>query len=76
MENLITSISHIVIFGLPIALFFGVLTFICLFTTAILGVLVLKGVYHIPFKWHMRMAAVTIFFAVIHVILVIMQYFF
>jgi hypothetical protein len=76
MEIMITSLSHIVVFGLPLALWFGIITFICLFTTAILGILVLKGLYNIPFAWHMRMAAVTIFFAVIHVILVILQYFF
>ena len=73
---MVASLSHIVIFGLPLALWFGLITFACLLTTATLGILVLKGRYNIPFKWHMRMAAVTIFFAVIHVILVILQYFF
>ena len=38
--------------------------------------LVLKGRYNIPFRWHMRLAVVTIFFAVIHVTLVIWQFFF
>jgi hypothetical protein len=73
---MITSIGHIVIFGLPIALYFGIITFISLLTTAIIGMLVLKGRYHIPFKWHMRMAGVTIFFALIHVTLVTWQFFF
>jgi len=71
---MITSFSHIVIFGLPLALFLGIVTFICLLTTALLGILVLKGLYNIPFKWHMRMAVATICFAVIHVILVILQF--
>jgi len=70
------SFAHIVILGLPIAIYFGMITFLCLFTTATLGILVLKGLYNIPFRWHMRMAAITVFFAVIHVILVILQYFF
>jgi membrane protein YdbS with pleckstrin-like domain len=73
---MVSSFAHIVIFGLPIALWFGMITFLCLITAATLGILVLKGHYHVPFQWHMRMAAVTIFFAVIHVILVILQYFF
>lgn len=73
---MITSIGHIVIFGLPIALYFGIITFICLLTTVIIGVLVLKGRYHIQFKWHMRMAGVTIFFALIHITLVTWQFFF
>jgi thiosulfate reductase cytochrome b subunit len=70
------SLTHIVVFGLPLALYFGIITFLCLLTTALLGFFVLKGLYNIPFRWHMRMAAVTIFFAIIHVLLVILQYFF
>jgi hypothetical protein len=73
---MISSIGHIVIFGLPLAIYFGIITFISLLTTAIIGILVFKGLYNIPFNWHMRMAAVTIFFAVIHVILVIWLFFF
>jgi hypothetical protein len=73
---MITSLGHIVIFGLPIAIYFGIVTFICLLTTATIGMLVLKGRYKIPFKWHMRMAAVTIFFAVIHITLILWQFFF
>ena len=64
-----------IIFGLPIALYFGIATFISLIVTATTGLLVLKG-YKIPFKWHMRMAAMTIMFALIHVTLVIWQFFF
>jgi len=73
---MLPSFSHIAIFGLPLALVLGIVTFLSLLTTAILGFLVLKGLYNIPFKWHMRMAAATICFAVIHVILVILQFFF
>jgi hypothetical protein len=73
---MISSIGHIVIFGLPLAIYFGIITFISLLTIAIIGILVFKGLYNIPFNWHMRMAAVTIFFAVIHVILVIWLFFF
>jgi hypothetical protein len=73
---MITSLGHIVIFGLPIAIYFGIITFISLIITATMGILVLKGLYHIPFRWHMRMAAVTIFFAVIHITLILWQFFF
>ena len=69
------SVNQIVILGLPLAMVFGIVTFICLVTTAVLGILVLKGLYHIPFKWHMRMAAATIVFAVIHVVLVRLLFF-
>jgi hypothetical protein len=73
---MITSLGHIVIFGLPIALYFGIITFFSLIITAAMGILVLKGLYHIPFKWHMRMAAVTFIFALIHITLVIWQFYF
>ncbi len=73
---MVPPIGHIVIFGLPIALYFGIITFICLITTATIGMLVLKGRYNIPFKWHMRMAIITIMFALIHVTLVTWQFFF
>ncbi len=73
---MISSIGHIQIFGLPIALYFGIITFICLSITLVIGVLVFKGLYNIPFKWHMRMAVVTIFFLAIHITLVTWQFFF
>jgi len=73
---MITSLGHIVIYGLPIALYFGIITFICLIITATMGILVLKGLYHIPFKWHMRMAAITFIFAIIHITLVTWQFFY
>ncbi len=59
------------VFGLPIAIIFGIISFICLLTTASLGYLVLKGKYNIPFAWHMRMAALTIIIVVVHAVLVI-----
>jgi thiosulfate reductase cytochrome b subunit len=68
--------GYILVLGLPLVIWFGILTFLCLFSTAILGILVLKGRYNIPFTWHMRMAALTITFAVVHVLLVLTQYFF
>jgi hypothetical protein len=36
---MISSIGHIVIFGLPLAIYFGIITFISLLTTAIIGIL-------------------------------------
>ena len=61
------------ILGIPLVLWLGIATFLCLVITATLGILVLNGLYDIPFRWHMRMAAVTILFAVTHVILVIVR---
>ena len=75
MESMNTFLNHIVIFGLPLAIWFGIATILCLVITAVLGVLVLKGRYNIPFTWHLRMAALTVVCAVIHVILVLMLFF-
>ncbi len=76
LEIMISSIGHIEIWGLPIALYLGIITFTSLAITATMGYLVLKGLYHIPFKWHMRMAIVTFIFAFIHITLVTWQFFF
>jgi hypothetical protein len=76
MHFMISSIGHAVIFGLPIALYFGIITFICLSVTVVIGMLVLRGLYNIPFKWHMRMAGVTLFFLAIHITLITWQFFF
>lgn len=65
------SLASFPIFGLPLAIVFGILTILCLFLTALLGYFVLKGMYNIPFAWHMRMAGATIILAVVHAILVI-----
>jgi len=64
-------LASITVFGLPLAIVFGIITFVCLLVTALFGYLVLKGKYNIPFAWHMRMAAATIIVAIVHIVLVI-----
>lgn len=65
------SLASFPVFGLPLPIVFGIITILCLFITALLGYLVLKGKFNIPFAWHMRMAGVTLTFAVVHAVLVI-----
>lgn len=65
------SLASFTVFGLPLAIVFGIITFVCLLVTALLGYLVLKGKYNIPFGWHMRLAAATIIAGIIHIVLVI-----
>jgi len=72
---MIPDIGHMRAYGLPLALYFGIATFTALVITLIIGVLIIRG-YKVPFKWHMRMAAVTIILAVTHVSLVIWLFFF
>ena len=69
------SFGPFMILGLPAAIWFGIATFICLGVTALLGYLVMKGRYNIPFSWHMQMAALTVFLALIHIGLVILLLF-
>ena len=64
-------LASMTVFGLPLAIVFGIITILCLFITALLGYFVLKGKYNIPFAWHMRLAAATLIFAVVHAVLVI-----
>jgi hypothetical protein len=44
----------------------GMLTFLSLFSTATIGILNMKGVTTVPFKWHPRMAIFTIILGAIH----------
>jgi len=67
------SLAYFMILGIPLVIWLGIVTFLCLITTVTPGILVVKGSYHLPFKWHMRMAAITIFFVTIHVFLVIVR---
>lgn len=72
----INSLDHILYFSLPIAFYFGIATLILLLTTATIGLLLRKGIRIIPFPWHMRMAVITVVIALVHVTLVIWQFFF
>ena len=59
------------IFGLPLAVIFGILTIISLFTTASLGIATHVYKKNV-FKFHMFFAFTTLTLALIHLILVFM----
>ena len=71
-----TSPGHILIFGIPLYFYLGIVTFVALITTAVFGFLVLKGKYGIKFSWHVNMARATIIIAITHGILVLWGMFF
>ena len=73
---MIPPLGHIELYGLPIAAYFGMLTFACVVVTAAIGYSVLHGLYNIPFRWHPRMVAITFASAFVHISLVIWQFFF
>lgn len=64
------------LFGIPLYLYFGILTFASLIITATFGYLFLKRKFGVKFTWHKNMAFATIILAVIHASLVISAYFF
>ena len=47
---------------------FGILAFLCLIATVILGHLAMKG--KVNMKWHATLAGITILFGLIHLLLV------
>ncbi len=74
---MIHSIAYYLILGKPLIVYMGLLTFSSLLFTAFISVSNVKFNYHvIPFKWHPRVAAVTITLALIHATLGIGSYFF
>jgi len=44
----------------------GIILFICLVGTAVLGYMIIKGKGNIPLSWHMNLARLTIVIALIH----------
>jgi hypothetical protein len=63
---MITNPGQIIIFGLPVYFYLGIITFIALISTATLGMLYVKGKYGVQFSWHMNLAKITIIIAIIH----------
>jgi len=52
----------------------GILVLLSFSFTALIGLLNYKGIHKIPFKWHPRMAAISISLAIIHGTLGILAY--
>jgi hypothetical protein len=61
-----SSIAGYPIFGLPLALYVGIIALLCLLSTATISTLNKRRIRVISMKWHIRMAYVTITFALAH----------
>ncbi len=72
---MISQIAYYSFLGKPVAAYFGMITFLFLISTAIVGYLNFKGKFIIPFKWHPRLAGATITFALIHIFLILSAYY-
>jgi len=72
---MLQNISYYMIFGKPLIMYMGILTLSSFLITAYIGFMTMKGKTRIPFKWHPRMAAISIALAIIHGALGILAYF-
>ena len=68
------SIAYTMIFGKPLILYIGVITFFLLLLAASIAIMNKKGIQKIPFKWHPRIAILTICVAALHALLGILAY--
>jgi len=72
---MIQNLAYFMIADKPLMAYFGGLTLFFLLFTASIAVLNKKGIRTIPFKWHPRLAGLTIILAVFHAILVLSLYY-
>jgi hypothetical protein len=72
---MISKIAYTLLFGKPLIMYGGIVTFLLLLFTATVGILNFKGIKTIPFKWHPKLAILTIIFALTHAILGLSIYF-
>lgn len=60
------EISYFLILGRPLIMYTGILTLIAFLFTALVGILNRRGTQIIPFKWHPRLAIISLSLAIIH----------
>lgn len=63
---MVRDIAFTMVFGLPLIMYGGLATLFFLLFTAFVGYMNFHGKTLIPFKWHPRLAAVTITLAILH----------
>jgi hypothetical protein len=68
-------IAYFPIFGWPLIVYLGILTFLSFLTTAIVGFSIYKGWLRVPIKTHLILAITSLTLATIHGFLGIMSHF-
>lgn len=63
---MIQNIAYTLLLGKPLIMYGGILTYLLLLSTALVGFLNFRGIQAIPLKWHPRLAVATIIIATIH----------
>lgn len=71
---MIREFAFALIFGKPVVFYLGILTFLSFSFTASIAIMNKRGIALIPFKWHPRMAKISLTLALIHGILAISSY--
>ncbi|HEX7586009.1 MAG TPA: hypothetical protein VF390_00005 [Patescibacteria group bacterium] len=72
---MVSSLAFYLFLGKPLIMYGGILTFLSLLFTAAISIMNKKGIFAIPFKWHPRMAVLTIIIGTIHAIFGLSIYF-
>lgn len=72
---MLNQIAYYMIFGKPIIMYLGLLNYALLIFTASIAVMNKKNIHIIPFRWHPRVAIITIVMITIHAILGLAKYF-
>jgi hypothetical protein len=72
---MLQEISYFLIFGKPLIMYLGIVTFAAFLLTASIAILNKKGNHTIPFRWHPRCAIAAISLAIIHGILGVLAFF-
>ncbi|MCL5433329.1 MAG: hypothetical protein M1524_04430 [Patescibacteria group bacterium] len=72
---MISQISYYPIFGKPLIMYLGIITFLSFLFTAFISISNRRGKRWIAFKWHPRMAIVSIGLAFIHGLFGLSAYF-
>ena len=73
--KMLEKITYFLILGKPLIMYSGIITLLSFLFTASIVILNLNGISKIPFKWHPRMAIISITLALIHGLMGILAYF-
>ena len=69
------DIAYYPLLGVPLVKWFGILAILCFALTAAISILNRRKIRFIPFKWHPRMAYVSLIVAALHALLVLLASF-
>lgn len=72
---MVEKIAYFLIFGKPLNVYLGILTLLSLLFTASIGYANFRGIKWVPFKYHPKMATVTVILAIIHGLMGLSSYF-